>query len=280
MITLPFPPSDLSGKKRRPFSAEDNARLEADYRAYVESGRLDVLAAEMGRSKSVLCAKAKELGLTDPNRARAAAAKIVGDSRRGKPLAWDHPRGMTGKRHTEETKQSLRLSSLEYRASLSKDAASAIATKAMRTTVERHGRIAPQVSRGNWKAGWREIGGKRNYYRSRWEANYARYLQWLKEQRQIADWEHEPETFWFEAIRRGVRSYLPDFRVTENDQSSALHEVKGWMDARSKTTIRRMAKYHPQEKLIVVREREYKAISIKVAAIIPGWEQSGRGDRW
>jgi len=131
-----------------------------------------------------------------------------------------------------------------------------------------------------WKAGWRDIGKKRKYYRSRWEANYARYLQWLLENGQIKDWDHEPETFWFEAIKRGVRSYLPDFRVVENDGTSALHEVKGWMDARSKTTIKRMAKYHPHEKLIVIREKEYNAIARKVSGIIPGWEESGRNGRF
>lgn len=130
------------------------------------------------------------------------------------------------------------------------------------------------------KAGWREIGGYRKYYRSRWEANYARYLQWLKERGEILDWKHEPETFWFEAIKRGVRSYLPDFRVWEKGGSSSLHEVKGWMDDRSKTTLKRMAKYHPNEKIIVVRERDYNAIAKTVGPMITGWEKSERKDRW
>ena len=40
------------------------------------------------------------------------------------------------------------------------------------------------------KAGWREIGDKRCYFKSAWEANYARYLQWLKENGRIIDWEY------------------------------------------------------------------------------------------
>ena len=56
----------------------------------------------------------------------------------------------------------------------------------------------------SWKAGWREIGGQRIYARSRWEANYARYLEWLRANGSIAKWEHEPETFWFEGIKRGT----------------------------------------------------------------------------
>ena len=89
------------------------------------------------------------------------------------------------------------------------------------------------------KSGWREIGGIRKYYRSRWEANYARYLEFLKVNGEIEKWEHEPETFWFEGIKRGVMSYLPDFRVTEKNGDIVFHEVKGWMDARSITKIKR-----------------------------------------
>jgi hypothetical protein len=124
----------------------------------------------------------------------------------------------------------------------------------------------------SWKSGWREIGGISKYYRSSWEANYARYLQWLKERGQIAKWEHEPQTFWFIAIQRGARSYLPDFRVTEKNGSVSYHEVKGWMDDRSITKIKRMAKYHPQVKLVVVTAKAYRKIAAAMAPMLPGWE--------
>lgn len=126
--------------------------------------------------------------------------------------------------------------------------------------------------RGSWKASWREVGNQRCFFRSRWEANYARYLEWLCSIGQIAKWEHEPQTFWFDGIKRGVVSYLPDFRVTENGGAVQWHEVKGWMDARSKTTIARMGRYHPKEVLIVIREKQYKEIGRKVSSLIPGWE--------
>lgn len=123
-----------------------------------------------------------------------------------------------------------------------------------------------------WKAGWRDIGGYNKYYRSRWEANYARYLQFLKESGQIADWSHEPETFWFTEIMRGCRSYLPDFRVSENNGSIVYHEVKGWMDSRSKTKLKRMKKYYPDVELILISEKEYIEIEKKLGGIIKGWE--------
>lgn len=123
-----------------------------------------------------------------------------------------------------------------------------------------------------WKAAWRTIGGQRIYARSKWEANYARYLDWLQQRGDIAKWEHEPQTFWFEKIKRGVRSYLPDFRVTENSGAIVYHEVKGYMDARSKTKINRMRIYHPSVRLIVIDSKGYAAIKRTMAPVIKDWE--------
>lgn len=128
----------------------------------------------------------------------------------------------------------------------------------------------------HWRAAWHEIGGKRSFYRSRWESNYAYYLEWLKGQGLIKEWEHEPVTFWFEKIKRGVRSYLIDFRVTENDGRQIYHEIKGWMDSRSKTKLKRMAKYYPEVKIIVIDSKGYAAIAAKVSRIVPGWDSPAR----
>lgn len=125
---------------------------------------------------------------------------------------------------------------------------------------------------GSWKAGWREIGGQRIYARSRWEANYASYLEFLRVNGQIAKWEHEPKTFWFNRIKRSDGSYLPDFRVTENDGSVVYHEVKGWMDERSRIKINRMKLYYPSVKLTVLDSAWFKANSRELSATISGWE--------
>ena len=109
------------------------------------------------------------------------------------------------------------------------------------------------------------------FVRSGWEANYARYLKWLVSKNQIKCFEYEPDTFWFEEIKRGVRSYLPDFKVTNNDGSIEYHEVKGYMDDKSKTKIARMAKYYPQIKLIIVDKKYYNSIK-KISRMIPNWE--------
>ena len=126
--------------------------------------------------------------------------------------------------------------------------------------------------KSNIKAGWQTIGGQRCYFRSRWEANYARYLEWLVQMGDIKSWEYEPKTFWFEGIKRGCRSYLPDFRVQTIPSGEEYHEVKGWMDPKSKTKLKRMAKYYPEVKLILVDERAYRAIARSMKFIIKGWE--------
>jgi len=122
------------------------------------------------------------------------------------------------------------------------------------------------------KKGWVELGDRRFFARSRWEANYGRYLEWLRINKHITDWKHEPETFWFDGIKRGVMSYLPDFKVILNDGKVVFHEVKGWMDSKSKTKLKRMKKYHPTVSLLVLDSGWFKRNSRTMAALIPGWE--------
>lgn len=130
-----------------------------------------------------------------------------------------------------------------------------------------------QISSNNkWKPGWREIGDTRKYYRSKWEANYARYLEFLKKHGEILKWEHEPETFWFNNIKRGVRSYLVDFKVTDKDGSIIYYEVKGWNDPKSKTKIKRMAKYYPDVKIYLISKDFFKSNNKKLSGLVPGWE--------
>jgi hypothetical protein len=122
------------------------------------------------------------------------------------------------------------------------------------------------------KAGWYTVGGRRFYFRSGWEVNYALYLQWLLDKGQIQAWDYECETFWFGGIKRGVVSYLPDFKVTELSGKEVFHEVKGHMDSRSKTKIKRMARYHPTVRLIVIDAKAYRTLANQVKKLVPGWK--------
>lgn len=182
-----------------------------------------------------------------------------------------HPRGSLGMVHTEETKQIIGQKSSENWASFSDDKKQEILEKTARTRVA-NGNYVQQRPNASWKAAWHEIGGGRKYYRSKWESNYAYYLQWLKEKGEILDWKHEPKVFWFEGIKRGTVSYLPDFLVIEKNGKEVYHEVKGWMDDRSKTKISRMAKYYPDVTLIVIDSKAYQSLRKAVSKIVPGWE--------
>jgi hypothetical protein len=121
------------------------------------------------------------------------------------------------------------------------------------------------------KAAWREIGGKKHYFKSIWEANYARYLQWKKEKGEIKEWHYEPKDFWFEDIKRGVRSYKPDFLVEELNETSVWYEVKGFYDARSLTKIKRFRKYYPLETLFLIDSEWFNSYG-KMYGSIMEWE--------
>lgn len=121
------------------------------------------------------------------------------------------------------------------------------------------------------KHGWHSIGGQLIFARSMWESNYAYYLEWLKQNGKIKSWMHEPVTFWFEGIKRGVCSYLPDYEVIENDGNVIYHEVKGWMDKKSVTKLKRMKKYHPNVKLFLADAKWFKENAPKLEKIVSGW---------
>ena len=124
-----------------------------------------------------------------------------------------------------------------------------------------------------YRQGWRKVGDRDIFFRSRWEANYGFYLEWLKNTGYIESWEHEPKTFWFEGIKRGIVSYLPDFKIIFHDGSHEWHEVKGHMDSRSRTKIKRFKKYFPKEIHKVFGAAWFKKNTSKNAKFVPGWEK-------
>lgn len=52
------------------FTPAEDARLRIEYVLWRDAGKLPTLAAEMGRSKTTLCRRARQLGLTDRNAPR------------------------------------------------------------------------------------------------------------------------------------------------------------------------------------------------------------------
>lgn len=254
------------------FTKEDKERLIVDYEKYLLDGKLEDLATEMGRTKAFICRQAQKLGLTDLKREKSIIKTFKPSITKG---FWDnreHPRGFSGHRHTDEAKEVISEKSiLTHKEINNSGRRGEISMRMMKSRVN-NGGYAPERQKTTWKSGWRTIGGIKKYFRSRWEANYARYLQLLKETGGIINWEHEPKVFYFEAVKRGCMSYLPDFRVTMNDNSTEYHEVKGWMDDRSMVKIARMKQYYPEVLLKIIREKWFKENNKSMADKIKDWE--------
>jgi len=87
------------------------------------------------------------------------------------------------------------------------------------------------------KGGYRK--DLKQYFRSKWENNMARYYNFLG-----IKWIYEPKEFEFYKIKRGSRFYKPDFYLPEQDK---LIEIKGFFTASDKTKIRRFKKYYLEE---------------------------------
>lgn len=260
---------DLKGRK---FNASDDAMILDYYKNRKNDFDLDELTQMLGRSqKSNVSRRARELGVSDICRP-VAEQHYETFSKAGKARIkkYGHPKGHLGHTHSAETREKLSEKSQAAADKRTPEQQMAINVKQVKTKMAR-GNLYSKHNKCSWKQQWAEFGGKRNYYRSQWELNYARYLEMLKSLGEIKEWEHEPDTFWFEGVKRGTTSYLPDFKVTENNGSIAYHEVKGWMDAKSKTKIRRMAKYHPDVKLIVIDSKAYKALERQVKGLVDGW---------
>ena len=134
----------------------------------------------------------------------------------------------------------------------------------------------------------RSVMGRREalkqFFRSNWEANCARWFN-----HQGKQWAYEPNVFSFldHGVKRGTVSYCPDFRV-----GTLWVEVKGYLDPKGKTAIRRFKKFYPKEfkklRAIVGRpntsaDKFFKELGVPIMAYIneltkkfkdklPSWE--------
>lgn len=274
----------------RPWSKQDIDALRASYlertgeaiRAkLVELGLLD------GRTKASVRLKASRLGIAERRRPKlnspkvrrktesAAEVSVLASKRMSAYIAkYGHPRGMQGKKHTAEARSAFSEGVKQMWADPGSKFRSAahrqLKSDVMVRHVAKHGLSVGGYSRG---AGGRRPDLGNTYFRSRWEANYARYLNLLLSRGDIRSWQYEPKTFVFERIKRGTRTYTPDFLVVDRLGVSEWHEVKGWMDPKSKTRLARMAKYFPSEVVRVIGGKWFaSAVRGGLAAFIPGWE--------
>lgn len=238
-----------------------------------ENFDLSEISHLVDRPRTSVSMVAGRLGLTKRGRMTKKMLLAITSASKGK---WDnrpHPRGMLGKKHTPET---LKKVSEASKRSWATSKTFGVGHMAPGVRDARSLRLAKMV-RGR-KPYTRAKGGRRAdlgdiHFRSSWEANYARYLNLLKRMGIVEWWEFEPETFWFNGIKRGTLSYMPDFRVKyKNDDKLEYVELKGWVQKKDQTKWRRMKKYHPDIKLVVLKAKEYYALRNKWASSIPEWE--------
>lgn len=116
-----------------------------------------------------------------------------------------------------------------------------------------------------------ELGGFHYSFKSKAEARFAAYLDWLLGLGELSSWSYEPREFWFPGIKRGAVSYKPDFLAVDRSGVATWYEVKGYMDARSKTKLKRFSKHFPDEKLIVIDSAWFKRNSKKLKGLVPNW---------
>lgn len=233
-------------------------------------GKLDMLAKRLNRRKSSICKYARAMGLTSMRRTYSDEfAKRNKTSRQGFWSIRTHPRGMLGKHHTYDVKLKLHETSKKMWSEKTEDERIETVKKQLEGKIAKYGSLARNVRKGSWFAGYRKIGGKKIFFRSRWEANYCRYLEFLKQRGRIKDWKHEPYTILFENENS---SYLPDFEVERNNGTKEIHEVKGWFDDRSEHKIELMLTQHKELKLKIIFGKMYRLIELKFGQKIDGWE--------
>ena len=277
--------NNISTKKETLWSNIEIEELKVIYSNGFSVGDslLDRFCKKHNRLKSNVCRKAKELGLeTSYNRNLSDEAKNNISIKTTIRFKRDiHPKGMLGKTHSKVTKENISKSSKIMWSNPSSKVNTDEHRQLLSDRFSKNQNIRmknnPSSVYSKGKKGTISIGGKVFFARSSWEANIAAYFEFLKSKEEIKEWEHEPNTFWFLEIKRGVRSYLPDFLITRNDGTQYYEEVKGWMDNKSKTKLNRMRIYYPNIEISVLDQKRYNDIS-KNKSIIPNWGLLDSGD--
>ena len=125
---------------------------------------------------------------------------------------------------------------------------------------------SPRAARA--KAGTRRDVSPTIYFFSRWEANYARLLNYLSVQ-----WIHQPKTFQLKS-----QKYTPDFYLPEVD---TYVEIKNYLFDYSKNRDQQFRERYPKLKLALILKEDYLALQKEFAPKInkaaPILAPQGRG---
>ena len=239
-------------------------RIREVYESGIMHGdtKLKELSKELGRTIPFISRFAGRMGLTTYSREHTEeSCKAIGKRTKAMIKKNGHPRGMLGHTHNAQARENIgRAAVLKWMSITNKEHHERV-YKARLTSIARGvGSHTEGDHKKTWKGQWAQVGPHYHYFRSSWEIRYAQYLQEKWDNGEIQYWEPEESTFWFEDSSSSVRSYTPDFTVQENDYSETFHEVKGWMDDRSKKCLELMAKEYPSIKLILIDSKKYKQL--------------------
>jgi len=119
---------------------------------------------------------------------------------------------------------------------------------------------SPKAARG--KAGIRKDVSETMYFYSRWEANFARLLNYLK-----VDWVYQPKSF--DLISQ---TYTPDFYLPKHN---TYIEVKNFLWKYSKIRDDKFRQLYPKENLILLLKEDYLKIEEKYSKLVENWEYKG-----
>lgn len=263
--------------KKNYLTEEDKNKIRTLYKEGFEVGdnKLELLSKKIKRTKPSICRFARKEGLTNTKRKCCDKTKQEMGIRAYKMIKEKgHPKGMLGKHHTEKVKKHLtETSKKNWRKKTQEEKENHIKKQILNRLKKRGTLTNNNRAKCSWKARWRKIGDKKIFLRSRWEANYARYLEYLKQNKRIIDWDYETQTFLFKNGREDrCFAYVPDFEILTKSRDVVFHEVKGWYDERSRIKIKKMRQEYPSITLKLIRERQYKKIKEKYANKIPNWE--------
>lgn len=239
------------------FSDEDKEFLKINYLKYRDNGELNKLASLMGRTKQFLCRKAKELGLTDKSR-KVTYSEEHRENISKKRIEYykgnEHPRGMLGKKFTQQQKETL---SKIHKESWANPNSVFNTDEFRQKKSDIMHKLRMSGSFNSYSKG-KVIESFGYRFKSSWEYNVATKLEMFKKNGQIKHWEYESTHFDFPDSKRGIRSYCPDFKVVNNNSTNVYLEVKGWYREHDKERMLKFIQTYPSETLIIIDKRNYE----------------------
>lgn len=231
-------------------------------------GKLKKLARKIKRTVSFISRFARVYNLTNSHRTTSKSLRLKSKiGYKNKIKQFGHPRGFLNKKHSKKSLALISEKSIISHKKMSNKTKRNKIMKMLLTKQEKNS-ITPYRIKGSWKQGVRLIDGVEYRFRSSWENNYARYLNQLVKESKIKKWEYEKDRFYLKKINK---TYIPDFKITNMNNSLEYHEVKGWQEETFILKMNEFVKLFPNNKFVLINKKWFMD-NKKLAKIIDGWE--------